>query len=171
MKRAFCIVALVLAFFGSSVTVNAQLKTQLPEAGVTQSLLRNPTGIPWFGLFDPSRFQMRHSLSFSYLNIGGQSLSMGMYTNSMFYQISNPLSVRLDVSMIYSPMGSFSPRVQNSLNGIFINRAEINYRPSKDFLLQFQFRQTPFVPPLAGWYGLPYYSGLRTGLESAGDLP
>jgi len=170
MKRAFCIVALVLAFLGSFVTANAQLKTQLPEAGVTQSLLRNPT-TSWLGLLDPSRFQMRHSLSFSYLSIAGQSLGIGMYTNSMFYQISNPLSVRLDVSMIYSPMSSFSPQVQNSLNGIFINRAEINYRPSKDFLIQFQFRQAPFVSPLAGWYGLPYYSGFRTGLESAGDLP
>lgn len=149
MKRMVSVLVVLGALLAIPVSSYAQLKSQTLQPSVTESMFQNPVG-SFLGLIDFSRFQMRHSVSLSYMNLGGRGLSVGMYTNSMFYQVSDPLSVRLDVSMMYSPMSSFGPQGQNSLNGIYINRAELNYRPSKDFLLQVQFRQMPF-----GYYN-PY---------------
>ncbi len=118
----------------------------------------------FLGLFDPARFSMRHSYSFSYMLMSGRNMGVGMYTNSMFYKVSDPLDVRVDVSFIHSPFNSLGRQLQDNLNKIFINRAEVNYRPFDNMLIQFQYRQLPYS--VYGGYYSPYrYNPFYQGYE------
>jgi hypothetical protein len=100
-----------------------------------------------------------------YASFGGQDLGYSMYTNSLMYKISDPLTLRADVSLMYSPFGSLAKNSRADFSGIFLQRADLEYRPSKDFGIHLQFRQLPpsTVNPFTRGYGYPYgFNGLWT---------
>ncbi len=134
----------VLAVAIVSVTTVGQFRSQ-PEArsSVAESLIRQDNGGLLFGWFDPSRFTMHNSYSLSYTTFGGEGFSLGTLTSSLAYQISDPLSLQFDVSLMHSPFNNFGGRFANNISGIYLTRAELNYRPSKNTLFQIQFRQLP----------------------------
>ncbi|MGD0591750.1 MAG: hypothetical protein ABSA44_13280 [Bacteroidota bacterium] len=121
-----------------------QFKSQ-PEASssITGSMIRQDDGGLLFGWFDPSRFTMRNSYSLSYTTSGGKGFSLGTLTSSLAYQISNPLSVQFDVSLINSPYNNLGGNFTKDISGVYLSGAELNYRPSKNTLLQIQYRQLP----------------------------
>jgi len=134
----------------------AQFKSEQPENrhDVSKSMMRSSDGL-LFGWLDPSRLSMHHSYSLSYSSFGGHGVSVGMYTNSLLYRISDPLDVQFDVSLMHSPYSSFGN--SGDFSGVFLNRAQLNYRPSENMWLQIQFRQ---IPPMYWWNGgLSGYSG------------
>lgn len=96
------------------------------------------------GFFNPDNLEMRHSVSVSYGSYGDQGLGVSMYTNSLRYHISEPLSVRADVAMMFSPFGSASSMFKQDLSGIFLRRASVDYRPSKDMHISLQYRNDPY---------------------------
>jgi len=116
-----------------------------PEArsSAGESLLRQDDGGLLFGWFDPSRLSVRNSYSLSYSTSGGKGYSLGELTSNIAYQISNPLSVQFDVSLVHSPFSNIGGSFAKDISGIYLSRAELNYRPSKNMFLQIQFRQLP----------------------------
>jgi hypothetical protein len=162
MKRLITIVGIVTLLMVQGRAF-AQLKSQVEEKPrIGESMVRPGGGASIFGLFNSENFLMRHSYSFSYMVLSGRNLGVGVYTNSMIYKISNPLDVRLDVSLMHSPFNSFSKEYQNDLNKLFISRAEVNYRPFESMLIQLQYRQLPFSyygSYLSPYYYNPIYSG------------
>ncbi len=91
---------------------------------------------------DPSKFQMQHSYSLSFMNFGGTSLSQGMYLNTMSYQLSAPLSVSLQLGMTHNPLqgtGVNSPFT----NGFFVSGANLEYKPSKNFQMSVGYNAYP----------------------------
>jgi hypothetical protein len=74
---------------------------------------------------------------------GGQNLSLGTLTSSVAYQISDPLSVQFDVSLMHSPYNNLGGDFTKNISGVYLTRAELNYKPSKNTLFQIQFRQLP----------------------------
>ena len=161
-----CGVYAALIILGCSFIVHegfAQFKrTASEEPKVSDSFIRPATASDWFDFFNPDNFKMRQSYSMSYTTMGGQGLALGMYTNSLQYKISNSLDARVDVSLQHSPYSTFDRRVQNSLTGVFLNRAEINYRPAENMLLRVSYQQIPFG--LAGYYSP--YGGFFNGMEN-----
>jgi hypothetical protein len=115
----------------------------------------------FFGLLDPDRFLMRHTLSMNYMSAGGSGLSLASYTNSMFYRIADPLNVRVDVTLQGSPFGTPAGVDRNALNKVYLSRAELNYRPWENFYLQVQYREMPYSPYLNAFD--PWYSGYPMG--------
>ena len=113
------------------------------------------------GFFNPDNLEMRHSFSVSYGSFGDQGLGMTMYTNSLRYRISEPLSVRADVSMMFSPFGSMGTQMRQDLSGIFLRRASVDYRPSKDMHISLQYRNDPYS--LYGPYSPYGHDRYRTG--------
>jgi hypothetical protein len=107
------------------------------------------------GFFHPENLQMRHSFSVSYGMMGDRGLGVSMYTNSLRYRISEPLSVRADISMMFSPFGSAGQMYKNDLSGIFLRRASIDYKPGKDMKISLQYRAYPYGShyPYSGAYG------------------
>jgi len=145
MRKAGGIVIALSLFCALPAT--AQFKAQLDnERPVSEEITRQQDPAFLFGWFDPSKFSMHHSVSFSYATMGGQGISVGMYTNSMQYQFSDRLNARADISMMYSPFSSYGGPGgrKNDLSGIFLNRAEVNYQPWDNVQFQIQYRQMPF---------------------------
>jgi hypothetical protein len=161
MKK-IAILSFVLAATLCVTTASAQFKSTIdPRPTVTESILRTGDGNFLSGLFDANRFNMHHSFSLSYATFGGQGMSLGVYTNSMQYKFSDDLDVQTDISLMTSPFNSLGKDAQSSLNGLFLNRAELNYRPWKNTLFQISYRQYPSTYWLGGYgYGVGGYHSM-----------
>jgi hypothetical protein len=127
-----------------SIIAVGQFRSQ-PEArsSVGESLLRPDDGGLLFGWFDPSRLTIHNSYSLSYTTSGSKGYSLGELTSNIAYQISNPLSVQFDVSLLHSPFNNLGGNFANNISGIYLSRAELNYQPSKNLLFQIQYQQLP----------------------------
>jgi len=154
--KALSLAGVIVLILAAVSPAAAQFKAQLEnETPVSETITRQQDPGFLFGWFDPSKFSMHHSLSFSYMTLGGQGMSMGMYTNSMMYQFANNLSARADISLMYSPFNSpgLAGGRKNDLSSIYLSRAEVNYRPWENVVFQIQYRQIPWGSPYASPYG------------------
>ncbi len=133
------IIIVLLAF---SIESFSQFKN-VSQPSISDSFIHSPTS-EWFGFFNPDNFSMHHSYSMSFATMGGQNLTLGKYTNNMMYKISDKLDAQVAISLQHSPYNNFDKRLQNSLNGIFLDKAQLNYRPSENTLLQLSFQQVPW---------------------------
>ena len=149
MTRAVVLCALLALV---PLAAAGQFKSSLENRpGVSESILQPGTSDAWLGIFDPNRLSMRHTFSLSYGAFGGgRGMSLGMYTNSLFYRIADPLDVQVDVSLMYSPSSSYMGGPQKDFSGIYITRAQLNYRPSQSTLVQINFQQYPVSPWMMG---------------------
>ncbi|HTY37299.1 MAG TPA: hypothetical protein VMH23_09320 [Bacteroidota bacterium] len=157
MTMSVVLLVVMLCF----TTASAQFKTSIePKSTVSGSILKPDNDGFLFGLINPDNFSMHHSFSLSYQTFGGQGLSMGMYTNSMAYKFSDNLDVNADISLMASPYNTLGKQYQSSLSGLFLNRAELNYRPWKNTLFQIQYQQLPASYMMgSGFYGGNYFLG------------
>lgn len=114
------------------------------QPSVSKGVYRSSDNNNILGFFNPDKLDMRHSFSVSYGSYGGEGLGMSMYTNSLRYRISDPLSVRADVAMLFSPFGSHASSFGQDISGIFLRRASIDYQPSSDMRISLQFRNEPY---------------------------
>jgi hypothetical protein len=135
---------------------NAQFKSQVEEQPrVSDGLIHQSVPSFLFGWLNPENFHMRHSFSFSYQTGGGKGLSLGTYTNSMLYQLADNLNARADISLSYSPYSSFSNLgKKDDLSSLYLSRAQVNYKPWDNVLMQFQYRNVPYSP----YYYSPFYN-------------
>jgi hypothetical protein len=141
MKILGTTVLILLLFTTIAVT---QFKSQ-PEArsSAGEALIRPDDGSLLFGWFDPSRLTIHNSYSISYTTSGGKGYSLGALTSNIGYQLSNSLSAQFDVSLLHSPFNNLGGNFANDISGIYLTRAELNYRPSKNLLFQIQYQQLP----------------------------
>ncbi|HTR81272.1 MAG TPA: hypothetical protein VMM58_06535 [Bacteroidota bacterium] len=156
MNKSFGIFVSAALFLAVSFiqTSNAQFKRSTnEEANVSDSFIRPQTNSDFLGFFNPNNFTMNQSYSMSYATAGGQGLALAAYTNSMLYKFSHQVDARVDITLQHSPYSTFDQRLQNSLSGVFLNRAEVNYRPSDNLLFRISYEKMPY-----GFYGMypPY---------------
>ncbi|MFQ5707015.1 MAG: hypothetical protein ACE5HO_06160 [bacterium] len=107
-------------------------------------------GILGFIGLDASKFSMSHSYTMSFTSVGGHGFSQGLYLNTMKYQLSNPMSLYLQIGFLSRPFGSFGGKSSFD-NQLFISGAGLEYKPSENLKVQFEFSQTP------GSIYSPYY--------------
>jgi hypothetical protein len=143
MKR----ILLILTFL-TVTTAFGQFKDNGFPASTVKDGIVNNSGMSLFGL-NLNNFRMNHSYNLSYSSFGSNGLALGVYTNSMFYDINDNLNLQADVSVVHSPYNTFGKDFQNNLNGIYLSRAAVNYRPWKDFQINIQYRNMPYSP---GYY-------------------
>ena len=67
----------------------------------------------------------------------------------MMYKFTDKLDVQLDASLVHSPYSTFGKNFQDNINGIYIDRAQINYTPWDNVKVMLQYRNIPYS----------YYSG------------
>lgn len=126
-KFLFSVVALMFCLLLSSAqasNINSQDKNLLGFESNSKS----------FSLLDPQRLKMNHSYSFSYLSNGRTSGSFGVYTTTLKYQLSNPLSVALSLNYLHQPLSVFRRDALTVKNRILPN-FQLHYRPSSSFSL------------------------------------
>ncbi|MEZ4702654.1 MAG: hypothetical protein R2834_20135 [Rhodothermales bacterium] len=149
--------ACFIVLLGFAAPAQAQLRETALDKRAPASLYdTHKSGFALNQLFDKSHFRMSQSAEFSAGSFGGQTTSMGMFTNSMMWQFSQKLAARVDVSVAYSPnAGNLnSSNFAGGQNGdarVFLRNAEVAYRPSENVQLHLSFRQSPY-----GSYASPY---------------
>lgn len=143
MKKIIFIVVL-----GFAISVSAQIKPNGMESPrITDGIVNQNSG-NLFNFLNSENFSMTHSFNLSYSAFGNEGLALGVYTNTMAYKFSDKLNVQTDISIVQSPYSTFSKNVQNSINGLYLSRAAINYKPFKDMMISVQYRNLP-----ASYYG------------------
>jgi len=142
----------------------AQFKTQEnAQSSPSQSLVSPASSMSDFlGLIDPNKFSMRQNFSLGFVSGGGQGLSLATYTNSMAYQLADPLSVRMDVSLQASPYAS-SGVSSSALSKLFISNAEVSYHPWQNTFVKLQYQQIPYSQWITSPYGMYRSSSLMLG--------
>jgi hypothetical protein len=101
-----------------------------------------------FSLIDLSKLHFSHSYSFTYFSGGGTSGSVGLYTGSMLYEISNSLSLDVQLGIAHDPSALFNNNVET--NASFYPAVNLDYHPSSNFRMSIGFQSVP------GFYQNPY---------------
>ena len=145
---------------------HAQLRDDIRVREAPTQLYAQDSGINIFDkLFSDEHFRMGHSYEMSFSSFGGNSSSLGMYTNSLMWQFNQKLAARVDVSVAHSPFGGASS-FQDQNPRVFLRNAEIAYRPSENLRFHFQVRQSPYGSYLSPYGYRPYgYGGGMYGMS------
>lgn len=153
MRRIVFLIGLFLA-----VSAQAQLRsqTELKQIDVKESIT-SPGGGSLFNFLSADRFSMNQSYALSFYSGGGQSGSLGMFTNTFNFKLSNPLMLRVDMGIMHQPFGGPKTGLQNQ-NAHFMHGAELIYRPSDHFMMQVGYRNNPYYSN-AGFYENPFARG------------
>ena len=117
-----------------------------------------------FGIFNPKNFQMSHIYNLSFSASGDNQLAVGSYTNRLFYKFNNKFNFQLWTSIVTTPYNSFKNNLNNKFNGIYIDKASINYKPSKNFMIQLQFSNNPYRY-YNSYYNYSRFSGFNYGYD------
>jgi len=100
-----------------------------------------PQGQGLLGLFSPDRFHMSHSYGVTFFSGGGQSGSVGLYTNTMDFRLSDPLSLRINTGILHRPFGGPKNAPDDAQ---LVHGAELIYKPTKNFQMNVGYSSTPF---------------------------
>ncbi len=136
---------------------SSSVETQLYDAGsaATNALQ---------SLFGAEHFRMAHSYEASFSSFGGNSASMGAYTNSMMWQFNSDWAARMDVSVAHPLAQGNAFGEQNAR--VYLRNAEVAYKPSDKFQVRMQVQQSPY-----GRYMSPYGTyGSSRGFTPTNDL-
>jgi hypothetical protein len=97
---------------------------------------------------NPNNFEMNHTVDMTYSTFGNHSIAISSYTNSMMFKFTENLNLEIDASAVASPYSSFGEDHQKSINGIYLTRAQLNYKISDKSSLTIQY----FKPPPGTYY-------------------
>ncbi len=90
-------------------------------------------------VFDMSKISVSHSLSMNYTNGSSGSAMINEYVAGIDYKISDPLSLRLNLGMSFTPYSSIGP-VEDNNTDVYIKSATLDYRPNNSFRMRVDFR-------------------------------
>jgi len=133
-----------------AINAPAQMADQAELQSVSEDYLGlKPVSKP-FSLIDLSRLNWSHSYSMSFFSGGGTSATVGMYTGSIFYELSSSLSLDMQFSIAHNP-GSFFDQSVNT-DAAFYPSVNLDYHPSDKFRLSVGFASYPGY-----YYNDPFY--------------
>ncbi len=111
-----------------------------------------------FSLLVPSRLKIYQSYSFSYFSNGNTNGSLGIYTTTLNYQISSPLSLSLSLNYLHQPLSVFGKSDWGIKNSVLPN-FQLNYRPNSNFSFMINVIT---CPSSYGWgYENPWWGHTR----------
>ena len=140
MKKQFIVFFLLALTFNLAQFQGDEGKNVDIKSGI---LSDNPMG-SLFNFIDPSKFDMNHSFEMSYSAFGSNGMALGVYTNMISYEFNEKLNVEVNTSFVNSPYNTLGEGFSNSINGVYIDNARINYHPSEKFNVSLQFSNSPF---------------------------
>lgn len=125
------------------------IQLQASEIGSEQD---DPLGIKSntksFSLLDPQRLKLSHSYTFSYFSSSRYSGSMGVYTTTVNYQLSQPLSLTLSLNYLHQPLSVFG-RDNLRVKDDILPNFQLHYKPNNSFSLWINVETLP----TSYWWG------------------
>jgi hypothetical protein len=160
MKKIFLFSVLVIVI---PSLMFAQLKSGVkPAPSISEELKLPSNGISGLGsLLDPSKFNMSQSYSVMYSNFAGRGNTFGLYTNTIDYRISDPLSLRLHLGYLHQPF----MKGLGLDNGFLLGGAELNYKPMDNMLINIQYGNFPIRP----YNNNPFYNNRQRNSFDEGN--
>jgi hypothetical protein len=152
MKKILFVIFFISLMISCSL---AQFKSELDNQNVGMPQIFKPNDNSILGIFNPENFSMKHSYSMSYNSFAGMAL--GVYTNSISYKFSEDLNVLADISLAHTGFGNYNKALSDQLTGLYLSRAELNYRPFDNFIIQLRYER----PPYYGYGYNPFYGYSR----------
>ncbi len=144
---------LLLILFITVTSINAQFKDQNNNISIKSGIIKNYSS-SLFKFFNSENFTMNHTFDISYQTFGAAGKSLiTTYTNSMFFKINDRLNIQADISLINSPYNSLGKEFSSRINGLYLSRAQVNYKPTDNMSISFQYRNIP-----TSYYPYNYYS-------------
>jgi len=127
-----------------SLPTFSQIKdNNLFNENVKDGIIKQQSG-ELFGFFNSNKFHMDHIYNLSFSTFGSNQFSVGSYTNRIFYNFNNKLNFQLWTSIVTTPYSTLNNSPKNKFNGIYIDKASINFKPTKNFMIDFQFSNNPY---------------------------
>lgn len=176
--RTLPALALAAAALAAPTATLAQRQADVPSRfDAAPALVNSGTGLRQY--VSRETFRSAQSVEMMAGSIGGAGYGLGAYTQSLFWQPTGRLAARVDVTAavpfggalgLSAPAGVPGSRFgQNASPAVYLQNAELAYRPNASTELRFQFRQVP--PGVAGLsaYGSGYGNGLGVARDG-GDL-
>lgn len=150
MKRLFLIIFVF--------TVSASFAQFRDDANnkpdIRSGIVKNNSFGSILGFINPDNFSMHHSFGLSYTAFGNTGgMALGTYTNSMSYKFSDRLNIETDISIVNSPYNSYGQEFSKQINGVYLSRAQLTYKPTDNMNIIIQYRTVP------GGYYSPYGYG------------
>ncbi|MBN2012355.1 hypothetical protein JW960_23700 [candidate division KSB1 bacterium] len=139
MKRIHWIVMIVVLM---PALVFGQLKKQNAPVDIRSGLLQSDNG-KYLGLIDLSKIHMSHSYSLSYQSMGDMAVSQSLYLNTISYQLSDPLSLKMQWGIQSFPYSTFSPDHPAFQSGFVFSGMQLKYQPSDKFSVKFEYSALP----------------------------
>lgn len=156
------VVGVIGVGFGQSLELGENNQSSLSPA-LGSHLIPN-LAAKGINLFDPSKFEMNHTLSVGYTTDGKNSLMSNMYLNTIHYQFSPKLDVRLHLGLAHQPAAMSS--VLESDQKFVLPGAEMTYRPTENMTIYFNFSTIRGNYSSDGdmlWYPTPSFSRFGSG--------
>jgi len=128
---------------------------ELIQQPSTTTLVDNPLQ-KTFSLLDPSRLKINHGYSFSYISAGGNSGSVGLYMSTIQYQISRPLTLRVGLQYVHSPLKMFGGDTGGFVTQGLYPSFYLDWQPSSKFHLGIGYQKVPggygYAYPTSSWW-------------------
>jgi len=121
-----------------------QLKKDVTKPNISNTLTSAAYSNGLLGFLDPSKFEMSHSFSMSYMAFGSGGMMVNTYLNTMNYRFSDKLFLTTNLGIMNSPYNSFGKN--SALNQTqFFGGAGLTYLPSKNTVISIRFESTPYL--------------------------
>jgi hypothetical protein len=144
---------LLLLVLATSIGVG-QLKSDLQKPNVARDLKFDYAKNSLFGFLDPSRIDMHHSFSMSYMTMGKTNAMVNMYMNNMSYRFSDKWMLLTRLGVMNSPYNSL-PQDSYLNDTKLFGGAEVRFTPSEKTMISLSFDTMPYYYPM---YYNSYYS-------------
>ena len=134
-----------------------QLKKDISQPNISESLIFSQAKNAMVGFLDPSRFNMSHSLSMSYAAFGGGGAMVNSYMNTLNYRFTDDLFLTTRLGIMSTPYNSLpGNNDQNDLQ--FFGGAELKWLPSENSAIFIRFEKYPgyYYPGYYGHYRNPF---------------
>ena len=137
----------VKAGIAAPTTTVSHSRTDFPilqhDASSRQTLGMEPRTTGGFGWLDSSRFSLSHSVEYGMASGSRGSVSGGLWTTRLGYQIADPLRMNVDVGAVINTSGG---EVLNQ-DSFFLKSMNLDYRPNKNFRMHIAYQG---APPVSG---------------------
>lgn len=150
-RKLFYIMLTSVLLFVVVMPSSAQTQNKYASSSIFKAddFVRKPGGF-LHKLIDPSKFEMQQSYSLSFMSDGRRSGNLGLYLNTMNFQISDPLMMQVRVGYMHQPLGGNTMMSRQQSGGqVFLQRAMMKYKPTENMsvTLDYQSYPSPMLSP------------------------